>query len=90
MTEKLLLEIIVFQLGALLLLVGCMWRSHEKKHDNIDEKIAALNDQRDHCSKAFASKESVARAHEHLERHDEDISNLKTSVTKLEACGGKP
>lgn len=90
MTEKLLLEIIVFQLGALLLLVGCVWRSHEKKHDSIEEKIEHLNDQRDHCSKTFASKEAVARAHSRLDIHDEDIVELKTSFAKIQSCGGKP
>lgn len=90
MTEKLLLEIIVFQLGALLLLVGCVWRSHEKKHDAIEERIAFLNEQRTHCSEAFASKESVARAHSRLDGHDDDIVELKTSFAKMQGCGGKP
>lgn len=87
MTEKLLLEIIVFQLGALMLLAGRIWHNHEKKHDTIDEKIDALNEQRTHCSEIFASKEAVARAHTRLDDHDEDLSSLKISVTRLEGRG---
>lgn len=87
MTEKILLEIIVTQLGVVILLFSFLWRSHEKKHDTIDLEIKGLNDQRKSCSKSFASKESVGRAHERLDEHDDDIAELKTSVTKLEVSG---
>lgn len=90
MTEKLLLEIIVVLLGVLVLMAARIWFSHEKQHEFMQEELTHLRKQREHCADSFASKDSVARAHERIDEHDDDIVELKTSVAKIQGCGGKP
>lgn len=91
MTEKLLLELIVLLLGCLLALIGFLFRSHHDLHRTLDTKLNDLQDQRQDCNSAFATKESVKRAHHRVDELETKHEDLSTRVTRLEACErGKP
>ena len=88
MTEKILLEVILALLGLLFVMCGFIWRSHEKQHSKMEEKIEDVLKQRVICGNAFASKESMTRAWAKLNEHDEEMGELSERVTRLEATQG--
>ena len=87
MTEKLLLECILLLLTCVVGFLGYGFRKHDKLHDHMNEEIDALREQRSACNNAFATKESVRRAHTRIDEGEARLDNLSTRVTVLESRG---
>lgn len=89
MSEKILLEIIIALLAALLAGIGWLFVRHDRQHDELKLELAAVKNQREVCTQSFATKGAVERAHKRLDEHDDSLHELDTRITRLESCGGK-
>lgn len=84
MTERLLLELILALLVGICSILWWMFTRHDRLHDALDEKLDDLAQMRVSCSTAFATKESVVRAHARIDEMQEETRELSVRVARLE------
>lgn len=84
MTEKLLLELILALLVGICSILWWMFTRHDRLHDVLDEKLEDISKLRVSCNTAFATKDSVIRAHNRLDEQQAEIGELSTRVARLE------
>ena len=85
MTEKVLLELILLLLACIAGILGYGFRRHDRLHEVLAGAIESLKEQRGLCNEAFATKESVRRAHLRIDENEATLGTLATRVTRLEA-----
>lgn len=86
MTEKLLLELILALLVGICSILWWMLVRHDRLHDALDGKLDDLSQMRVSCGNAFATKDSMRRAHHRVDELETKHEDLSTRVTRLESC----
>lgn len=84
MTEKLLLELILALLLGICSILWWMFTRHDRLHDALDEKLDDLSKLRASCTTAFATKDSLARAHTRIDEQQAEMAEISTRVARLE------
>lgn len=90
MTEKLLLELILALLVGICSILWWMFTRHDRLHTDLDGKLDELSKMRVSCGSAFATKESLTRAHGRIDEQQAEISELSTRVARLEVTRVAP
>ena len=86
MSEKILLEIIIALLAALLAGCGWLFTRHDRQHDELKAELAVVKSQREACNQSFATKGAMERAHKRIDEHEEILQSIGNRVIRLEAC----
>ena len=84
MSEKLLLELILALLLGICSILWWMFTRHDRLHGALDQKLDDLSKMRVSCASAFASKESLTRAHVRIDEQQAEIGELSVRVARLE------